>query len=56
LYEHFFGEGHSGLSDVRVQIIDSTDVIKPTEREIYWIEKINCYCPLGLNMREESNY
>jgi hypothetical protein len=56
LYEHFFGEGHSGLSDVRVQIIDSTDVIKPTEREIYWIEKIKCYCPLGLNMREESNY
>ena len=56
LYEHFFGEGHSGLSDFRVQIIDSTDVINPTERESYWIEKINCYCPLGLNMREESNY
>jgi hypothetical protein len=52
----FIGDGHSGLSDFRVQIIDSTDVINPTEREIYWIEKINCYCPLGLNMREESNY
>jgi hypothetical protein len=29
-YEHFFGEGHSGLSDFRVQIIDSTDVINLT--------------------------
>ena len=58
LYDNFLGEGHSGLSDFRVQIIDSTDVIviNPTERESYWIEKINCYCPLGLNMREESNY
>jgi hypothetical protein len=56
LYEDFFREGHSGLSDFRVQIIDSTDVINPTERKSYWIEKINCYCPLGLNMREESNY
>ena len=56
LYGHFFGEGHLGLIDFRVQIIDSTDVINPTERESYWIEKINCYCPLRLNMREESNY
>ena len=53
LYEHFFEEGHSGLNDFRAQIIDVTDVNKPTERESFWIEKLNTYVPLGLNLREE---
>ena len=52
----FFTEGHSGPSDFLVQIIDKTDINKPTERESYGIEKFNCYCPLGSNIREESNY
>jgi hypothetical protein len=26
---------------------------KPTERESFWIEKLNAYVPLGLNLREE---
>ena len=43
LYEHFFEEGHSGLNDFRAQIIDVTDVNKPTERESFWIEKLNTY-------------
>ena len=53
LYAHFFGEGHSGLSDLSVQVIDCTDVNNPTERESFWIEKLNCYVPNGLNLKEE---
>ena len=56
LYEHFFEEGYSSLNDFRAQIIDVTDVniyYKPTERECFWIEKLNTYVPLGLNLREE---
>ena len=53
LYEHFFEAGHSGFNDFLVQVIDVTDVNKPTERESFWIEKLNTYVPLGLNLREE---
>ena len=56
MHEHFFAEGHSGLDYFLVKIIDKTDVTKPTEKESYWIEKIKCYCPLGLNMREKGNH
>ena len=51
LYAHFWGEGHSGLSDFLVQVIDVTDVNSPTES--FWIEKLNSYVPRGLNLREE---
>jgi hypothetical protein len=50
---HFFEEGHSGLNDFIAQIIDIADVNKPTERESFWIVKLNTYVPLGLNLREE---
>ena len=41
LYLHFFAEGHVGLNDVKVQIIDRTDVTKPTEREAFWTFKLD---------------
>jgi hypothetical protein len=53
LYAHFWGEGHSCLSDFLVLVIDVTDVNSPTERESFWIEKLNSYVPCGLNLREE---
>jgi hypothetical protein len=58
LYKHFFREERRrGLSDFWIQIIDIVLMLSTLrERESYWIEKINCYYPLGLNMREESNY
>ena len=37
-----------------VQVIDCTNVNNPTERERFWIEKLYCYVPHGLNLREES--
>ena len=39
LYSHFYTEGHSGIKDFSVQIIDVTDVNNPTERESFWMEK-----------------
>ena len=52
LYAHFFGDGHIGLGDVSVQIIDVTDVRDPTVREGFWIQKLKCYVHLGLNLME----
>ena len=33
LYAHFFENGHNGLEDVRVKIIDKTNVNDPRTRE-----------------------
>ena len=54
LYAYFFEQGHGGLRDLQVQIIDVTDINKPNERESFWIEKVMTYCPKGLNVREEN--
>ena len=40
LYAHFFSEGHYGIDEVQVQIIDVTDVARPTVRESYWVDKL----------------
>ena len=40
--------------DLEIQVIDVTDVSRPNERESFWIEKLNTYCPRGLNIREED--
>ena len=54
LYSHFYTEGHSGIKDFSVQVIDVTDVNNPTERKSFWIEKLKTYIPMGLNVREEN--
>ena len=52
LYVHFFGDEYIGLEDVSVKIIDVTDGRDPTAREGFWIQKLKCYTPLGLNVME----
>ena len=52
LYPHFYVEDCLRLQDVIVEIKDITDVRKPTERESFWIEKLKCFIPLGLNVKE----
>ena len=52
LYAHFFEEGHLGLEDLDIQIIDVTDKRDPTKRESFWAEKINSFVPLGINVRD----
>ena len=53
LYVNFFGEGHLGLSGFMMQVIDCTNVHNPKERESFWTEKLNCYVPHALSLREE---
>ena len=48
----FFEEGHLGLEDLEVQIIDVTDKKDTTKRESFWVEKINSFVPSGLNVRD----
>ena len=38
------------MRSVQAQIIDVTDVARPTVRESYWIDKLNCLAPLCLNV------
>ena len=45
LYSHFFEQGHKGLEDLRIHIIDVTDINKHNEGESFWIEKLMTYCP-----------
>ena len=49
LYAHFYGDSNC----TPIFMVQMTNVNKATERESFWIEKINCYAPLGLNEREE---
>lgn len=50
LYADVYGDGHICVRDVSVQIIDVTDVRDPALREGFWIEKLKCYAPMGLNL------
>ena len=52
LYAHFFSESYDGLADLSVNIIDRTDMHNPTDREAFWIYKLNSFVPKGLNQRD----
>ena len=54
LYSHFYTEGHLGIKDFLVMIIDGTNINNPTERKSFWIEKLCTYIHTGLNVREEN--
>ena len=45
LYAHFFNNGHNGLKDVLVKIIDKTNVNvnDPKTREGFWAYKLDSY-------------
>ena len=52
LYAHFFGPGHKGLCDVSVIIIVKTNISEPTQREAFWVCKLDMFVPRGLNVRD----
>ena len=52
LYAHFFQQGHQGLEEIRIMIIDKTDVSKPEEREGFLVYKLNTFIPNGLDLRD----
>ena len=51
LYAHFFEEGHFGLNDLEIQIIDVTDK-RLYEKGKLLGGKSNSFVPLGLNVKD----
>ena len=41
LYSHFFEEGHVGLNDVKVQIVDRIYIINPTGKKAFRAFKLD---------------
>ena len=54
LYAHFLEEGHKGIEDIQVKIIDLTDVNDPTYREGFSTYKLDSFVPKGLNLIDFS--
>ena len=52
LYAHFYEEGHEGIENMAVKIIDKTNINEPTTREEFWAYKLNLFVPNGLNIRD----
>ena len=52
LYAHFFEKEHRGLEDIKVMIIDKTNVNQPMEREGFWVYCLSTFIPNGLNVRD----
>ena len=46
LYAHYFGEEHEGLADLRVIIIDKTNMNDPTQREAFWAYNLDTFAPI----------
>jgi len=50
LYKHFCGDGHDGLRDVRIQLIDRVNGEEEVrDKEGQWAYKLNTLHPYGLN-------
>ena len=50
LYRHFWREGHNGMADIKVQIIDRVnrkDELR--DKEGQWAYRLNTLSPYGLN-------
>ena len=52
LYAHFYEEGHRGILDMSVKIIDKTNVNEPTNRQGFWAHKLKSFVPNDLNLRD----
>ena len=51
LNAHILKEGHAGLADVEVMIVDWTNVKNPIEREGFWAYKLDTFIVKCLNIR-----
>ena len=52
LHAQFFEQGHNGINDMCVKIIDKTDINEPTKREGFWAYKLDSFTPQELNQRD----
>ena len=51
-YAHFYEDGHEGIKDILVKIVDRTDVSDQTKREGFCAHKLDCFVSKGLNLRD----
>ena len=51
----FLALGIKGLCDVRVIIMDKTNVDRPTQRKAFWVYKLDTFVPRGLDVRDFNN-
>ena len=52
LCAHFYEEGHEGIENMDVRIIDKTNINEPATREGFWAYKLNSFVTNGLNIRD----
>ena len=48
LYEYFFADGHMGIEDMMVKIIDKRNVNHPTNRKGFLVCRLNSFVPSGV--------
>ena len=52
-HEHYYSDGHEGIGNWYVTLIDQVEEKKELrKKELYWINKLNTWTPVGLNVRE----
>ena len=52
-HEHYCSDGHEGIANWCVTLIDQVEDKKELrKKELYWINKLNTWAPVGLNVRE----
>ena len=52
-HEHYCSDGHNGIEDWVITLIDSADTLKELrKKELYWMYKLKTYAPYGLNERD----
>ena len=52
-HEHYYSDGHNGIEDWVITLIDSADTLKELrKKELYWMYKLKTYAPCGLNERD----
>ena len=52
-HEHYCSNGHEGITNWCVTLIDQVEDKKELrKKELYWINTLNTWAPVGLNVRE----
>ena len=52
-HEHYCSDGHEGIANWCVALINQVEDKKELrKKDLYWINKLNTWAPVGLNARE----